>query len=145
MTEIAEFITARLDEAEAAITALPAEARGPWDASDNLIGGVQWVGLFGCDPSTGSPVVDLGRIADREVARYMVRYGPAWALADIAAKRASLAEHASSEGDDPVCGRCVFHRTVSRCRPVPWPCHTVKFLAAPYREHPDFRPEWSVT
>lgn len=28
---------------------------------------------------------------------------------------------------------------------VRWPCPTLRWLAVPYRYHPDYRPEWALT
>jgi hypothetical protein len=82
---------------------------------------------------------------------------PARVLADVDAKRRIIDEHAIvhrnigwlADGDEeygeiPVCGRCVpKHSHYSRRADVPegW-CRTLRLLALPYADHPDYRAEW---
>jgi hypothetical protein len=81
--------------------------------------------------------------SDARVSRFIVRNDPAHVLADVARTRRILAEHESSGGDDPVCGRCVFHRSVARCRPVPYPCLSVRLIAAEFDCEPGYLREWA--
>lgn len=72
-------------------------------------------------------------------------------LADIAAKRAILAEHsyhlvASYDShikpipgtERPRCNTCASQDENG----ADWPCDTVRLLAQPYRDHPDWRADW---
>jgi hypothetical protein len=42
---------------------------------------------------------------------------------------AVLEEHAASEGDSPVCGRCTYHHRDRPCLPMPDPCPTKLAIA----------------
>lgn len=123
MTDIVEFLTARLasDEAAAeAATAGPVEER--------------------C--ASGA---DFGPALNRLL--FHRSFNPARVLAEVAAKRAILAlhspedlEYVNADGDDrtgTVCATC--DSLVGD-----WPCDTLKLLAAPYAEHPDYKPVWGV-
>lgn len=72
-----------------------------------------------------------------------------YVLADIAAKRRILALHGRTEGDfygsdEPyddagwACTRCGTAYEYA----APWPCETLRALAAPFSSHPDFDPSW---
>lgn len=94
----------------------------------------------------GTSVVVQGRdwkgwlpLESPEVRSYLRHWEPKrthwqqWAVHNIAVL------HQETEGH--VCGVCV---DIIDDRPVPvvYPCDTVRLLAAPYRQHPDFDPEW---
>lgn len=61
-----------------------------------------------------------------------VTIDPARVLAECEAKRATLREHAIGPTGD--CGVCSYWSE--------YPCPTVRFVAAVYSDHPDFREEW---
>lgn len=80
--------------------------------------------------------VDAGHIA---------RWDPARVLAEVAAKRRILDEHQPIDGvswhgcttcDAQGWGSCGCAGSGD------WPCDTVKLLALPYADHPDYREEW---
>lgn len=145
MTDIVTFLTARLDEDEQ----LAREATpGPWTVDDEtyaetiyggshngnhtaVVAGSRWNGEASIFEST-------------EDARHMARHDPARVLREVKAKRAILREHEPSKGPDPVCGHCVLHRTSGACKPAPYPCLTLRALAVPYDEHPDYDAAWRV-
>lgn len=128
MSDLAAFLLARLDEREEHMEHLRAsEART----------GVQWV------VETRTPVNE-----STETVRKVRLLDPAHELADIAAKRAIIAEHPNQNADwpeddeyslAPICGRCEDRRWHDA---APWPCPTLKALAQPYAGHPDFDPAW---
>jgi hypothetical protein len=73
-------------------------------------------------------------------------------LAECEAKRKIIALHMRQTGGwgRSECAVC-FETLVSRENTTldvdyvsmePWPCPTLKFLAEPYADHPDFREEW---
>lgn len=62
---------------------------------------------------------------------------PSAVLADIAAKRAIMEEHPDGDG---YCGQGDYSGTVG-CGWL-WPCITLRLLAQPYAEHPDYGPAW---
>jgi hypothetical protein len=74
-------------------------------------------------------------------------------LADVEAKRRILGEHAeyetSDQWDGPLigrgqCRRCAEWEEVDYDGPphVDWPCTTLRLLALPHANHPDYRQEW---
>lgn len=77
--------------------------------------------------------------------------GPDLVLADIAAKRQILAEHAPADFTaygDQLCRRCVWAddepQKDSLHHWVIYPCLTLRLLAQPFAGHPDFREEWKA-
>jgi len=77
----------------------------------------------------------LARIAeDEEVAQ--ARHDPARVLAECEAKRRIVGLH-ERRPDWPDCQECG-----DRDYQKPWPCSTLRLLALPYSDHPDYRPEW---
>jgi hypothetical protein len=152
MTEIADFLTARLAEDEAAARTVPP---GPWWVDDDLEDAND-VRLAGAEPSVGrAPTIFFSPGAkvygDEELApfRFAARFDPAWVLADIAAKRALIdyafgnASNIDSEWGDGCspeqirAGEC--RDTGGRAAMIP-----LRLLAAPHSEHPDFKPEWRI-
>ncbi len=168
-TEITAFIEAQYaaDEA-AALTAsggtviggighwTPSPGGDEWEAYESAAGDEEL--LVALRPGLPRPPDVMGGMWGAVVSRnadgdgwspmpafeHMARWDPARVLAEIEAKRAILREHASSEGDNPVCGRCAFHRAAARCRPVPFPCLTVRLLAAPYAGRPGWHGAWAL-
>ena len=141
--ELAAFLRARLDEDERFAARL----------------GDRRFTLVPIDPHAG-PVdgqqrgmVDVVTAEDGSIAlfrhpmfaEHFTRQGPARVLRDIEARRALVFEHADEGGDCRVCARpsnetnelgYAFHE------PLPYPCRTVRLLALPYADHPDYREEW---
>ncbi|MFF0389663.1 DUF6221 family protein [Kitasatospora sp. NPDC004615] len=109
------FLRERLDEDErAASEAWPV----PWSADAEEYGVV--------DPGDGTEIADvvvLSTNQQRATARHIARHDPARVLAEVAAKRrvVELWSHSIGTGGT----------------------YTLRALALPYREHPDFRPEWA--
>lgn len=73
---------------------------------------------------------------------YLEHFDPARALAECEAKRAIVALHVLGEPwDEPVdemlgsCAACDYQS-------ASWPCPTLRILALPYADHPDYREEW---
>ena len=82
-------------------------------------------------------LVQSGRREDLHIARH----DPARVLAEVEAKRRIVDEPQPSGNyvyrDDgtPACGTCGDYT-------VEWPCDTLKLLALPYADHPDYDPAW---
>ena len=74
---------------------------------------------------------------------------PARVLAEVQVKRRIIALHKSRgvEGGPPYEWTCAFcdHAPVPWERYIEWPCVTLRLLALPYAEHPDYQAEWSLT
>lgn len=127
---IVDFLTARLDEKqavaqaalEAAISrAAPARTPGAWHAP-------------GDDPDMPSS--------------FELVFEPEAILLDIAAHRAILAEHKHAPATEPStddfgCRICAYDRGDSVLYGWGW-CNTVRMLALPYADHPDYDPAWRV-
>jgi hypothetical protein len=153
-----EFLTARLNEDEqVAVAAAPSYRRGHrtdvWEAV----------------PAVGPPS-EVRSAAQTAVVRgtwpheaaHISRHDPARVLADVAAKRAILAEHEPRVVVDgyiqgeakrrQACAVCVeFYDDensgglVTREREHrDFPCDTIRALVRPYADHPDFDSTWTV-
>lgn len=177
MSDLAAFLNARWTELEALAKATtPVPVPGRWraarhknaedDAPLALIQGQDHYERPG-DPDDyryGLPVIVLGhdwQDSETEVEanlRFSAAVDPAYVLAEIAAKRAIIAEHATvhrnigwlDDGDEehdeiPVCGRCVPKHShyLSRAEVPEGPCRTRRLLAAQFAGHPDYQPEWT--
>ena len=105
--------------------------------------------------------------ADDQVDAFVQRESPARVLAECAAKRAIIDDHAATDhsyredvyvGDDvyltpslPACRQCTTSTDTARITSS-WdvadriiaPCDTVRALAAVYADHPDYDPSWRV-
>ena len=133
--DIVGFLTARLDEDQSVAEA--ASGRDP-----------QW-----WETGPGYPEAPEVRVVnDRDdlivpevgelEALHIARHDPARVLAEVAAKRAIMAWHevrrVARDARDPE-----ERATVNIC----WcgydePCATIRHLAAPYADHPDYDPAW---
>jgi hypothetical protein len=72
-------------------------------------------------------------------AGHIVRHDPARVLARVRANRRIIDVHESYGGYGEHCQTCHQHDNLAG---DPWPCETLRLLAAPYGEHPGYRPEW---
>jgi Family of unknown function (DUF6221) len=128
---LAEFFAARLDEdAEAARFCSPA----PWQASPR--------GTY-VDDANGTRLAGLMFTDD---GLHIARYDPARVLREVEAKRQILAEHERRLTVPASCGRC-FDATIDDSKSAgtwmaPYPCRTLRLLAAVYADHPDYDPAW---
>jgi uncharacterized protein DUF6221 len=118
MDDLIAFIKARLDEDEAA--AKPFEGT-TWQAEPSPIGVIL---------VDGEPLIE-GHVTG--LTAHIARHDPDRVLREVAAKRAILAEHLRVGGS---CRMCIEWPT------QPWPCRTVRILAAVHSDHPDYRAEW---
>lgn len=160
MDELVEFLTARLDEDEAAAlaAALGRHKFAEWQAS-----ATQLECVFLAEPTTGAAylVATAGGEDDEDQARavHIARHDPARVFREVEAKRKLMAQHepylldqyraklypgvvAQCDGCSDMC----HSETGLRCDEpdAVWPCDTAKILALPYADHPDYRPEWRL-
>jgi len=147
---ITDFLEARIAEDEAAA---------------NNATGARWVVLSGVNASMvnidPTNVRDekwkygrFGHIAttshDAAYAEHIARHDPARVLAECAAKRAIIAEHAPVDysgigmTSPNACSLCGTELSMSDWEWVldSFPCPTLKALAAIYRDHPDYQEAW---
>ena len=126
MTDIVEFLRARMDEQHQAADRL--EQAGDWPT---LFGGIE---QFGAAPSDAA----FSKAGDLFSAQRL--------LADVEANRRIIEEHMPKrvsvykEPDEWNCRRCGKADEY----PVEHPCTTLRLLAQPYSGHPDFREEWKI-
>lgn len=144
MTDIVAFLTARYDEDErdARATMEPGET-GAWafvQARDGELKVIDGLGWTVADWLDGQPW---------PVGPHIARHDPARVLRKVAAERAILAAHDTVEvpniedtGRINACTTC--GETQDHWYATPWPCDTLKHLAAVYADHPDYDPAWAV-
>jgi hypothetical protein len=75
---------------------------------------------------------------------------PARVLADVQAKRTIIARHepwrGKQEGTRVYCSTCVgYPIDTNGIIGMDWPCPTLRLLAQPFVDHPDFDPSWRVS
>lgn len=172
MTDIAQFLAARLDEDEAA--AVRAARPEPWVKPQPSR--PDWYVQFWADErdraavvadpeSSAYPIVatlgyDGNDEADEELAEgrveHIARHDPARVLAEVAAKRRIVELHTSGsyrtyhcDNGDHIqewqCERAKEPYTEHRyCEVCSHECVELPLLAAPYADHPDFDPSWRV-
>ncbi|PZG47473.1 hypothetical protein C1I98_13465 [Spongiactinospora gelatinilytica] len=158
MDELAQFVAARLDEdAQAALTLLGADARIGFQRG---VPAPRWEVQPGGAIRSADGTLRV-RFTWSDEAMHIVRHDPATVLRDVEAKRRILDEHAivhrdvvwlEKDGEEieersaelPVCGRCVSKNSAFHSRgDVPeGPCVTVRLLALPHDDHPDYQEEW---
>lgn len=116
---ITEFLTARLDEDEAAGCGCETNEAG--DIRCHRCGERVNVECWNCRTPRGSGPCPTPRSAR--------------VFADIAAKRSIVALHSAPDGKDPSCSSIVYPERAEDCE-------TLRNLAQPYAEHPDFDESW---
>jgi hypothetical protein len=143
--EIRDFLTARLDEDEAAAHAAAAADPAPWtvDATDGrgtqerdaehgfgLVVAADDVALWDCE---GSALLCM----TASTARHVGRWDPARVLREVEAKRTLLADLADNvrywASDDHT------HAAAETALET-----AQRHLAAPYADHPDYDPAWKL-
>jgi hypothetical protein len=127
-TDLAAFISARLDEDEAAAGAGARRVGMPWRA----------------EPQLGTPgglvIDDLGLVGStggRYAAEHIARHDPARVLREVAAKRKILDHHKPVRHE----GRTMCHSCLGA--EISWPCQTLQHLAVIWADHPDYDPDWA--
>ena len=162
---ITQFLLARIAEDEAVARACAEMFPPPWDVADR-----GWrVRIYASDVTTEdfasddedattvrNPVVmevePDRRIKDpqwlSERVEHVRRHDPARILAECAAKRAIVELHVEAvryvsigrpEVESLGCETCAGYDG-----PLTYPCPTLRHLATPYAEHPDYDAEWSA-
>jgi hypothetical protein len=120
MSDLIAFLTARLDEDEAAAKKAAQKRRGPW----HYLGDKFRASVFGVQGFDHGHVAETFGVA---LAAHIARHDPARVLREVGAKRAIIGTHESPDWQpDGQWG----------------PCHTLRQLAAAYSDHPDYQQEW---
>lgn len=147
---LVEFLRARLDEDEQVARAAQP---GPWMAYASRGGGstVEGPDARGVAHRRGydenSPFPDSDPLALPDAA-HIARHDPARVLAEVAAKRGIVQLHAPvrnaltvSEGGGHYLA-CITCPHAEIDVPHVLECETLRLLALPHAEHPDYREEW---
>lgn len=137
------FLTARLGDDEAAARRA---SPGPWQYGD--VDSVAGGSLYDTTRMIGS--VHYGQATDHDGTavrhllspeadangEHIARWDPSRVLADVETKRAILVDH------EPMSPRADGLTLCAMCEWEPWPCRTVRHLAAVYADHPDYDEAW---
>lgn len=125
MTDFVTFLRARLDEDEAAANAANTDqARTPWgDPTLSPVPPEQWGYLV--DGYLGG-----------SIGAHCARWDPLRVLRDVALKVYLLDRHREVTYYGGAC-------SCDECEGVPFPCETMRHVAAVYAGHPDYRQEWA--
>jgi len=137
MDDLVQFLRARLDEDEQAAAAA---SDGPWTpwrkARLHGLGQLEHAVMLPGDGIGSRATIVTASWLDAE---HIARHNPARVLAEVDAKRRILDLHEAAEfeyADADVCLSC------DSGGPLPYPCPTVRLLALPYADHPDYHDEW---
>ncbi len=148
-TDLTAWLSARYDAAEQrARAATP----GPWHVGErdpeDVDDGSGW-SLFApgrTHPRIPTAVVsalgccEKGGVWKRPDAAHIADLDPSWRLADIELKRQILAEHPPTRGwdgdnlDGPICHQCAGTDISGGLEGDPYPCRTVRLLAAEFAD-----------
>lgn len=145
--DLLSWLTARLDETEAAARAAEGDAASPWIVRDDE-GLVRHSGPpdnyakdDGLWDSEGCTETFHRLCMTGPVAEHVAAHAPSVVLADVEAKRAIAALHEpNSFGGCSLCGWSDGYEYAGQ---DPWPCDTLRILASCYRHHPGWRAEWA--
>jgi hypothetical protein len=144
MGDLVVWLLGCLAEDEQVALAAKGEGSGDWIQVDPE----REPGLIEAD---GDPVVYHEGSPTEAEAAHIARHDPARVLAEIETKRRIIELHAIGPcADGPkgvlVCGTCGPHGDSTAAwhgGDYAWyPCDTIKTLALPYADHPDYREEW---
>jgi hypothetical protein len=119
VNELTDFLLARIAEDEANVAAILRQDPN-WEADGD--------GVF------DRPDRRIAYVRGDYAATHIAHWDPARVLAECEAKRRVVELH-RTDATDPeviVCAVCLYGP----------PCETLRLLALPYADHPDYRPEW---
>jgi hypothetical protein len=138
VSDLIEFLTARLDEDEAAATAA-ASCTGPdWHHSHAVTANGATTIIFN-GPDDDIEVADTLRRDDEEIAPFIARQDPARALREVEAGRGILARYkdclARMENPD-------YSAVFARAQAREYEDFVLPNLLIRYSDHPDYRQEW---
>jgi hypothetical protein len=145
MNDLVAFLRERLDEDEETAHAAAAVCGCHPEAPSWSFGDEETDGRILVD---GDPHPGVRRKIGRRwsgsyegmfMAQHVVRHDPARVLCEVEAKR-EIAEQHRPVGNGNVCLSYCHTRTPSEAQT--WPCLTLRLLALPYVDHPDYREEW---
>jgi len=132
-TDLIAFLNARLDEDEAAAKAAASVAGPDWHHGHFWPedGSSATTMIFS---AAGSPLADMLHRDDEEMAPFIAGHDPARALREVEADRKLIAAYLQSEEVSPS-----DSWESDGTQALEW---AVRFRAAVYSDHPDYREEW---
>lgn len=137
LIELADFLTARCDEDEqAAKSALRGDVI-EW-VVERLAGYDRLLEMYEYDDGTQDSDAIAFFGAD-QLADHIARHDPARVLREVEAKRLIIDEHPSRGRINVECKTCSGDHWGED-----YPCPTLRLLALPYADHPDFRDAWKL-
>lgn len=142
--DIAEFLTARLDEDAAAAR----EAAVFYDDHDAAENGVSWRGHEGENQNGFMNfwlVPHLGVIYDPASGRHIVRHHPKRVLAEVAAKRRVMERHTAGWRGKGSCLGCNYGPQEDEFTEDVNDCPELRDMASVYADHPDYDPTWALS
>jgi hypothetical protein len=140
MDELVQFLRARYDEDAALAEEARGQLNGRWTYIETRGGDHKVVDSLGYTV-TGHYDVDAQPFFCEP---HIVRHDPARVLRDIEARRRLVSLHAKDKDHDG-CTICDNGNNSCGCMSGwywKYPCDTLKILALPYADHPDYRAEW---
>lgn len=140
MTDIVEFLTARLDEDE---VAAKAATPGPWKTDDPLMS--DHVGSVVLKDYVASCSVRSGyRENSIQDAAHIARHDPARVLREVAARRRVMERHTAGWKKTGACLGCNYGPQEDEFTEDIEKCPELCDMASVYDEHPDYKQSWSV-
>jgi hypothetical protein len=142
--DLIQFLRARLDEDYRTATDDGVLAGDTWHVLEPLPGRVTAEVM-----QIGGPVAKL----EHRAAEHMARHDPARVVAEVAAKRQIIELHGHEErsgwrpdDDDTPGAYGTIEQACMECGSqdlaVRWPCPTIRLLALPYVDHPQYQESW---
>lgn len=134
MDDLTAFITARLDEDEAAAHEAVQETTGRWTARE-----AGWSGGLGVEDECGALILPASVPGPSPQYPHIARHDPARVLRDIDADRKLLAEH------DRITGSVARYRNGENIAALVAIQTAVRIRAARFSDHHDYRAGWAIS
>lgn len=149
MTDLVTWLRAQLDREEGDANLIPGGGYQPARWTAHRVPDGDWAEIRQHDLPVGAAVDEGEEISTaglmtwgRNEDLHVARWNPARVVAEVAAKRAILDEHATvTEGREEYCRTCDADRGYAPTG-FPMPCPTVRLLALPYASNPGFDEAW---
>ncbi len=151
MSDLIEFLTARLDEDEAVAKAAIELAPLPWQRSYGEDGDARWLDILGGE---GTSVVETESGANGpslDVAEHIARHDPARVLREVEAGRRILARHRPNPQWADIVALADACMGCGVTGPYDDPntehmdqCPELRDLASAYAGHGDYRADWAI-
>lgn len=137
MDDLVKFIQERTDEDERIAKAATSP---PWSADGMSVRGHERPYA----DSTGRATVLVVRHTWPQESAHIIRHDPARTLREVEMVRAILAEHATVTAafSGQICRVCWTTRKEGPLEGDPYPCRTLRLVAAIWSDHPDYKEEW---